>query len=117
MYPNLTHDCQPLRYERHIVLPKLLAQHAEGYELGNTMYNQDHNKAGTARRYLCSILKEHVNCYSIEVSMYGYNKKGIPGVMPYTEEGCILHDHINYSHCHTNIKFPLKLKLLYEYQN
>lgn len=54
------------------------------------MYNQDHNKAGTARRYLCSILKEHVNCYSIEVSMYGYNKKGMPGIMPYTEEGCIL---------------------------
>ncbi|XP_032686255.1 cytosolic carboxypeptidase 6 isoform X2 [Odontomachus brunneus] len=74
------------RYERHIVLPKLLAQHAEDYELGNTMYNQDHNKAGTARRYLCSILKEHVNCYSIEVSMYGYNKKGMPGIMPYTEE-------------------------------
>ncbi|KAL6266793.1 hypothetical protein P5V15_003625 [Pogonomyrmex californicus] len=85
VYGNTYEDVY--RYERHIVLPKLLAQHAEDYELGNTMYNQDHNKAGTARRYLCSILKEHVNCYSIEVSMYGYNKKGIPGIMPYTEEG------------------------------
>ncbi|KAL0119285.1 hypothetical protein PUN28_009693 [Cardiocondyla obscurior] len=85
VYGNTYEDVY--RYERHIVLPKLLAQHAEDYELGNTMYNQDHNKAGTARRYLCSILKEHVNCYSIEVSMYGYNKKGISGIMPYTEEG------------------------------
>ncbi|XP_006622667.1 cytosolic carboxypeptidase 6 [Apis dorsata] len=75
------------RYERHIVLPKLLAQHVEDYEIGNTMYNQDPHKAGTARRYLCSILKEHVNCYSIEVSMYGYNRKAMPGIFPYTEEG------------------------------
>ncbi|XP_017877006.1 cytosolic carboxypeptidase 6 isoform X2 [Ceratina calcarata] len=75
------------RYERHIVLPKLLAQHAEDYEISNTMYNQDPNRAGTARRYLCSMLKEHVNCYSIEVSMYGYNKKTTPGIFPYTEEG------------------------------
>lgn len=81
---------QPLRYERHIVLPKLLAQHAEDYEIGNTMYNQDSHKAGTARRYLCSFLKEHVNCYSIEVSMYGYNRKTAPGIVPYTEEACIL---------------------------
>lgn len=72
------------------MLPKLLAQHVEDYEIGNTMYNQDPHKAGTARRYLCSILKEHVNCYSIEVSMYGYNRKAIPGIFPYTEEGCIL---------------------------
>ncbi|XP_076245217.1 cytosolic carboxypeptidase 6 [Calliopsis andreniformis] len=75
------------RYERHIVLPKLLAQRAEDYEIGNTMYNQDSHKAGTARRYLCSFLKEHVNCYSIEVSMYGYNRKTTPGIFPYTEEG------------------------------
>ncbi|XP_029050884.1 cytosolic carboxypeptidase 6 isoform X1 [Osmia bicornis bicornis] len=75
------------RYERHIVLPKLLAQHAEGYEMGHTMYNQDPHKAGTARRYLCSILKEHVNCYSIEVSMYGYNRKATTEIFPYTDEG------------------------------
>lgn len=86
----LINGCQPLRYERHIVLPKLLAQHVEDYEIENTMYNQDPHKGGTARRYLCSILKEHVNCYSIEVSMYGYNRKAMPGIFPYTEEGCIL---------------------------
>ena len=57
------------------MLPKLLAQHVEDYEIENTMYNQDPHKGGTARRYLCSILKEHVNCYSIEVSMYGYNRR------------------------------------------
>jgi len=84
-------DCQPLRYERHTVLPKLLAQHAEGYETKNTRYNQDHDKSGTARRYLCSILKKEVNSYSIEVSMYGYSRRGLPGVTAYTEESCILY--------------------------
>ncbi|XP_044014103.1 cytosolic carboxypeptidase 6 [Aphidius gifuensis] len=75
------------RYERHIVLPKLLAQHAEDYDAGNTMYNQDPHKSGTARRYLCSILNEQVNCYTIQVSMYGYYKKSTPGILfPYTEE-------------------------------
>ncbi|XP_043281391.1 cytosolic carboxypeptidase 6 isoform X2 [Venturia canescens] len=74
------------RYERHIVLPKLLSQHAEDYEPGNTMYNQDPHKAGTARRFLCSILGEHVNCYTIQVSMYGYCRKGNPAMLPYTEE-------------------------------
>ncbi|KAK0086156.1 hypothetical protein PV325_003694 [Microctonus aethiopoides] len=74
------------RYERHIVLPKLLAQHADDYEPGNTMYNQDPHKAGTARRHLCSILSDHVNCYTIQVSMYGYYRKEQPGLLPYTEE-------------------------------
>ncbi|XP_046745556.1 cytosolic carboxypeptidase 6 [Diprion similis] len=75
------------RYERHTVLPKLLAQHAEDYEASNTMYNQDPSKSGTARRYLCSILSDRVNCYTIQVSMYGYCRKGSPGILPYTEEG------------------------------
>lgn len=79
-----------LRYERHTVLPKLLAHHAEDYEFSSTMYNQDPHKSGTARRYLCSILSERVNCYTIQVSMYGYSRKGSPGVLPYTDEGCIL---------------------------
>lgn len=73
------------------MLPKLLAQHAEDYDAGNTMYNQDSHKSGTARRYLCSILNEQVNCYTIQVSMYGYYKKSTPGILfPYTEESCIL---------------------------
>nr|XP_050851356.1 cytosolic carboxypeptidase 6 [Vespula vulgaris] len=84
VYGNTYEDVY--RYERHIVLPKLLAQHTEDYDLGNTMYNQDPHKGGTARRYLCSILKEHVNCYTIQVSMYGYCKKGTPAILPYTEE-------------------------------
>ncbi|XP_015599714.1 cytosolic carboxypeptidase 6 isoform X2 [Cephus cinctus] len=75
------------RYERHIVLPKLLAQHTEDYDPSSTMYNQDSQKAGTARRYLCSILSEHVNCYTIQVSMYGYCRKGTSVILPYTEEG------------------------------
>ncbi|XP_032453124.1 cytosolic carboxypeptidase 6 isoform X1 [Nasonia vitripennis] len=78
------------RYERHIVLPKLLAQLAEDYEPSNTMYNQDAHKEGTARRYLCSILSEAVNCYTLHVSMHGYTRKGTTEILPYTEESCIL---------------------------
>lgn len=54
------------------------------------MYNQDPRKAGTARRYLCSILNEHVNCYTVHVSMYGYVQKESDKILPYTEESCIL---------------------------
>ncbi|XP_023290515.1 cytosolic carboxypeptidase 6 [Orussus abietinus] len=75
------------RYERHVVLPKILAQLAEDYEAGYTMYNQDPRKAGTARRFLCQLLSERVNCYTVHVSMYGYARKGAPGILPYTEEG------------------------------
>ncbi|CAD6204805.1 GSCOCG00002990001-RA-CDS [Cotesia congregata] len=85
------------RYERHIVLPKLLAQHTEDYNPDNTMYNQDPHKAGTARRFLCSILSEHVNCYTIQVSMYGYYRKGSPELLPYTEESSYIFKNVNSS--------------------
>lgn len=78
------------RYERHIVLPKLLAQMAEDFDTSNTMYNQDAHKEGTARRFLCSILSEPVNCYTLHVSMHGYTRKGSKDVLPYTEDSCIL---------------------------
>ncbi|KAJ8679497.1 hypothetical protein QAD02_015284 [Eretmocerus hayati] len=84
VYGNTYEDVY--RYERHIVLPKLLAQLAEDYEPKNTMFNQDAHKEGTARRYLCSILSEHVNCYTLHVSMHGYTRKGTTDILPYTEE-------------------------------
>jgi hypothetical protein len=78
------------RYERHIVLTKFLTQVAEDYEVKNTMYNQDSHKEGTARRFLCSILSNNVNCYTLHVSMFGYTRKGTTEVLPYTEESCNL---------------------------
>ena len=41
-------------------------------------------------RYLCSQLSESVNSYSLVVSMYGYTGRHGEGVVPYTEESCIL---------------------------
>ncbi|KAL7286509.1 hypothetical protein TKK_0019245 [Trichogramma kaykai] len=84
VYGNTYEDVY--RYERHIVLPKLLSQMAEDYDSDNTMYNADSNKEGTARRYLCSILSEHVNCYTLHVSMHGYKHKNTGTILPYTEE-------------------------------
>ncbi|XP_019764903.2 cytosolic carboxypeptidase 6 [Dendroctonus ponderosae] len=74
------------RYERHILFPKLLATTADDYAAGNTMFNSDATKAGTARRYLCSLLSDKVNCYSFEISIYGYKLKGSDTIIPYTEE-------------------------------
>ncbi|XP_069693736.1 cytosolic carboxypeptidase 6 [Periplaneta americana] len=74
------------RYERHIVFPKLLAQNAEDYTAANTMYNRDASKAGTTRRYFCGALKDSVNCYTLEVSFFGYQRPNSPGVFQYTED-------------------------------
>lgn len=54
------------------------------------MFNSDNAKIGTARRQLCSLLSDKVNCYSFEVSIFGYKLKGTDVVIPYTEESCIL---------------------------
>ncbi|EEB10781.1 conserved hypothetical protein [Pediculus humanus corporis] len=63
------------KYERHTVFPKLLAQNVEDYESDNTMYNRDAFKLGPPRRYFNSKLKGGTNCYTIEVSFFGYKKK------------------------------------------
>ncbi|XP_024085692.1 cytosolic carboxypeptidase 6 [Cimex lectularius] len=80
------------RYERHIVFPKLLSQKVLGYENNHTVFNRDSNKAGSARRVLCDALKDSVNCYSLNVSFYGYyHSKNYPFKFKYyTEEKCIL---------------------------
>ncbi|XP_021922718.1 cytosolic carboxypeptidase 6 isoform X2 [Zootermopsis nevadensis] len=74
------------RYERHIVFPKLLAQNAEDYSVANTMYNRDSSKAGTTRRYFCTALKDSVNCYTLEVSFFGYQRPNSQGIFQYTED-------------------------------
>ncbi|CAG0883042.1 unnamed protein product [Cyprideis torosa] len=75
------------RYERHIVFPKMLSQVAEDYNPNNCLYNRDIQKQHCARRVLCDKLKDSVNCYSLEVSFYGYQLEGNPTTIPYTEEG------------------------------
>ncbi|KAL1493057.1 hypothetical protein ABEB36_011196 [Hypothenemus hampei] len=74
------------RYERHILFPKILANTADDYAASNTMFNSDNNKIGTARRFLCSLLSDKVNCYSFEVSIFGYKLKNNEVIIPYTEE-------------------------------
>nr|XP_018914679.1 PREDICTED: cytosolic carboxypeptidase 6 [Bemisia tabaci] len=74
------------RFERHIVFPKLLAQNTDCFAPQNTMFNRDSNKANTARRYLCDVLKDSVNCYSVLVSYYGYNHPVTNEHISFTEE-------------------------------
>lgn len=88
VYGNTYEDVY--RYERHIVFPKLLSTTADDYAQTNSMFNADTSKAGTARRHLCAVLNDSVNCYSFEISVYGYHVKGSDLTVPYTEESCIL---------------------------
>nr|XP_027234485.1 cytosolic carboxypeptidase 6-like [Penaeus vannamei] len=77
------------RHERHIVFPKMMSHACEDYCHDNTIYNRDPSKAQSARRWLCSNLKDSTNVYSIHTSIYGYrNSKGV--IVPYTEDLCIL---------------------------
>ena len=57
------------RYERHIVFPKMLAQNCPDFHPGNTVYNSDLEKDGTARR--CVNSKLHMfYLNSVIVSVY-----------------------------------------------
>lgn len=74
--------------------------------MGNCMYNKDNLKAGTARRllfnrffrvvdqlivvcrYLSSAVKEHVNVYSLFVSMMGFQLPNSTDILLYDEDGC-----------------------------
>lgn len=67
----------------------MLSTTADDYMAGNTMFNGDLNKMGTARRYFCTVLGDQVNCYTFEVSIYGYQLKKEERTVPYTEESCI----------------------------
>nr|XP_023029222.1 cytosolic carboxypeptidase 6 [Leptinotarsa decemlineata] len=84
VYGNTYEDVY--RYERHILFPKLLASISDDCIPENTMFNSDINKIGTARRYLCSFLSDRVNCYTFEVSIFGYKLKGSEVTLPYTED-------------------------------
>jgi hypothetical protein len=41
-------------------------------------------------RYFCGTLKDAVNCYTLEVSFFGYQRPNSPGIFHYTEDACIL---------------------------
>ncbi|CAH1378101.1 hypothetical protein MTP99_019477 [Tenebrio molitor] len=84
IYGNTYEDVY--RYERHILFPKLLATTADDYLSENAMFNADPKKVGTARRYLCQLLSDRVNCYTFEVSFFGYKLKGSDVTIPYTED-------------------------------
>ncbi len=69
------------RYERHLVLPKILAQNCpEDFSQTNTIYNANPQKCGTARRQYAGAINKgrgqtEVNSYTLEVSALGY--KGV----------------------------------------
>ncbi|XP_063220353.1 cytosolic carboxypeptidase 6 [Bacillus rossius redtenbacheri] len=84
MYGNTYDDVY--RYERHIMFPKMWAQNTEDYVTANTMYNRDPAKAGTARRHFCNTLSKSVNCYTLEISFYGYKRPNGSEFLTYTEE-------------------------------
>ncbi|XP_045119371.1 cytosolic carboxypeptidase 6-like [Portunus trituberculatus] len=72
------------RHERHIVFPKMLSHACEDYCHYNTIYNRDPAKGQTARRWLCSHLKDSINVYTLYTSIYAYtNTKG--AIVPYSE--------------------------------
>lgn len=68
----------------------MLATIADDYSMPNTFFNADIHRIGTTRRYFCSMLSDKVNCYSFDISFYGYEKKGSGSTMVYTEDSCIL---------------------------
>ncbi|XP_046986036.1 cytosolic carboxypeptidase 6-like [Schistocerca americana] len=84
IYGNTYNDVY--RYERHIVFPKMLAQNAEDYTPTNTMYNRDVTKQGTTRRFCCTALKDSVNSYTLQVSLFGYQSPNNSSLFYYTEE-------------------------------
>ncbi|KAI5726683.1 hypothetical protein M8J76_006735 [Diaphorina citri] len=73
-------------FERHTILPKLLANNAEDYEKKNTIFNRVLDKLGTARRVFSDTLKDTVNCYSLIVSFYGYIHPVTKELITYKEE-------------------------------
>ncbi|XP_026680834.1 cytosolic carboxypeptidase 6-like [Diaphorina citri] len=79
------------KFERHTILPKLLANNAEDYEKKNTIFNRVLDKLGTARRVFSDTLKDTVNCYSLIVSFYGYIHPVTKELITYKEESCILY--------------------------
>uniref|UniRef100_A0A8D8VZJ2 Cytosolic carboxypeptidase 6 n=2 Tax=Cacopsylla melanoneura TaxID=428564 RepID=A0A8D8VZJ2_9HEMI len=74
------------RFERHTILPKLLANNAEDYDKKNTIFNRVLDKLGTARRVFSDTLKDTVNCYSLIVSFFGYIHPVTKELIPYKEE-------------------------------
>ncbi|TRY70572.1 hypothetical protein TCAL_08721 [Tigriopus californicus] len=78
------------RFERHIVLPKLMAQNCPDFETANVMYNDDPEKAGTARRFFWSTIGGETNVYSVEVSQHGFSLED-GTIQPYSEEDYLIH--------------------------
>ncbi len=78
------------RFERHVVFPKIMAALCPDFSMENTIYNDDEDKAGTARRFFCTSLPPEVNSFTLEVSLYGYidpeSDASLPIVVPYTDD-------------------------------
>ncbi len=99
--------------ERHALFPKLLSQIADDFYIDNTVYCKEPLRSGSSRRwmktfyviiwfmlcfysYVASIFHNKVNCYTLEVSYYGYYDKATLGhtIIPYTQRKCILYSKV-----------------------
>eukprot|EP00095_Tigriopus_kingsejongensis_P006800 snap_masked-scaffold1064_size65302-processed-gene-0.3 protein:Tk06800 transcript:snap_masked-scaffold1064_size65302-processed-gene-0.3-mRNA-1 annotation:"cytosolic carboxypeptidase 6" len=78
------------RFERHIVLPKLIAQNCPDFEQANVMFNDDPDKAGTSRRFFWTTIGGETNVYSLEVSQHGFNLED-GTIQSYSEEDYLMH--------------------------
>ena len=77
------------RFERHIVLPKIIAQNCPDFSHENTIYNCDQVKEGSSRRFFCTSLNPDVNTYTLEVSLLGYMDDEEEAIVEYTEDSYI----------------------------
>eukprot|EP00051_Salpingoeca_urceolata_P011895 m.147929 g.147929 ORF g.147929 m.147929 type:complete len:428 (+) comp17301_c1_seq3:364-1647(+) len=85
MYGNAYDD--PLRMEAQWEFPQTLSSIAEEFSLAQTLFNNDKAKAGTGRRSLGGLLNPQAQCYTLEVSCYGFLREG--HVVPFTERGYV----------------------------
>lgn len=79
------------RFQRHTLFPKHLGNWTDDFSIQNTIYNRDPGKSGTSRRFFSNMLPSKANCYTLEVSFYGYRSKQDPSkaVTAYTEDSYI----------------------------
>ncbi|XP_054162358.1 cytosolic carboxypeptidase 6-like [Oppia nitens] len=74
--------------ERHALFPKLLSIIADDFYIDNTVYCKERHSSGSSRSYMTTIFHSKTNCYTLEVSHYGYYDKQTLGhtIIPYTDK-------------------------------
>lgn len=71
LYGNVF-STDPVRCDRQLLLPTLLAPLSNDFSLSQTQFNTDSEKAGTGRRTMGTALDGNCLCYTMEVSFFSY---------------------------------------------